>query len=79
MNLSAEVAKQQLEGGHAGCPVCEDAIRSGAFVIQEPTPAKEVGGRVVLLRAGLEVLQALGGALPSDSQPGLSGPSSFAA
>ncbi len=37
MNGSADVAKQQLDGDHAGCPVCEAAVRAGDFVVQEPS------------------------------------------
>jgi hypothetical protein len=78
MNRSAEVAIQQLDGGHAGCPVCEAAVRAGDFVVPQPIPDIEVAGRLVLLRAGLEVLQAIGGS-PTDGKAGLSRPSSFAA
>jgi hypothetical protein len=79
MNESAEVAKQQLDGDYAGCPVCEAAVRAGDFVVQEPTPDYEVGGRVVLVQAGLEALHALGQRLPAGGEPQLSDRSSFAA
>jgi hypothetical protein len=76
MNGSAEVAKQQLDGDHAGCPVCEAAVRAGDFVVQEPT---EVGGRVVLLQAGFEAFHALGRRVPTEGDRRLPGRSSFAA
>jgi hypothetical protein len=66
MNRSAEVAKQQLDGGHAGCPVCAGAVSSGDFV---------VGGRLMLVQAGVEALQTLGRV----TIDGLHRPSSFAA
>jgi hypothetical protein len=67
MNRSAVVAQQQVDGGHAGCPMCAAAVISGDFV---------VGGRLVLLQAGVEALQALSAEVTTDGERG---PSSVAA